>query len=98
MIIISQDKDIIINFDNIKYIEIEAFGTHQKGKKIYKLLAGAVEGYTTVLGKYSTEERAKEVLKQIYNVFSVEEINDTYEKADLLIKLIKIARYQMPEQ
>ena len=26
------------------------------------------------------------------------EINNTYEKADLLIKLIKVARYQMPEQ
>lgn len=68
MIIVSQDKCTIINFNNIQNIRIEPYGTHIKGKKIYKIykiFAGNFEGYATELGKYDTEERAKEVLQEI---------------------------------
>ena len=65
MIIVSQDKCTIVNFSNIQNIRIEPYGTHIKGKKIYKIFAGNFEGYTTELGTYDTEERAKEVLAEI---------------------------------
>lgn len=65
MIIVSQDKKQILNFNNIQNIRIEPYGTHEKGKKIYKIFAGNFEGYTTKLGTYDTEERAKEVLQEI---------------------------------
>lgn len=65
MIIVSQDKKQILNFNNIQNIRIEPYGTHEKGKKIYKIFAGNFEDYTTKLGTYDTEERAKEVLQEI---------------------------------
>lgn len=65
MIIVSQDKCTIVNFSNIQNIRIESYGTHIKGKKTYKIFAGNFEGYTTELGTYDTEERAKEVLQEI---------------------------------
>lgn len=65
MIIVSQGKCTIVNFSNIQNIRIEPYGTHIKGKKIYKIFAGNFEGYTTELGTYNTEERAKEVLQEI---------------------------------
>lgn len=65
MIIVSQDKCTIVNFNNIQNIRIEPYGTHIKGKKIYKIFAGNFEGYATELGTYDTEERAKEVLAEI---------------------------------
>lgn len=65
MIIVSKDKCTIVNFSNIQNIRIESYGTHIKGKKTYKIFAGNFEGYTTELGTYDTEERAKEVLQEI---------------------------------
>ena len=65
MIIVSKDKCTIVNFSNIQNIRIEPYGTHIKGKKIYKIFTGNFEGYTTELGKYETEERAREVLREI---------------------------------
>ena len=65
MIIISQDKTNILNFSNLQNVRIEPYGTHEKGKKIYKIFAGNFEGYATKLGTYKTEERAKEVLQEI---------------------------------
>ena len=60
MIIVSQDKCTIVNFNNIQNIRIEPYGTHIKSKKIYKIFAGNFEGYATELGTYDTEERAEE--------------------------------------
>lgn len=65
MIIVSQNKCTIVNFNNIQNIRIEPYGTHIKSKKIYKIFAGNFEGYATELGTYDTEERAKEVLAEI---------------------------------
>ena len=65
MIIVSQDKKTIVNFENIQNIKIEPYGTHIKGKKIYKIFSGNFEGYEAELGTYETEERAKEVLAEI---------------------------------
>lgn len=65
MIIVNQNKCTIVNFNNIQNIRIEPYGTHIKGKKIYKIFAGNFEGYATELGTYDTEERTKEVLAEI---------------------------------
>ena len=69
MIIVSRDKCTIVNFSNIQNIRIEPYGTHIKGKKIYKIFAGNFDGYTTELGTYDTEERAKEVLQEIIDMY-----------------------------
>lgn len=92
MIIVSQDKGTIVNFRNIQNIKIEPYGTHIKGKKIYKIFSGNFEGYEIELGTYETEERAKEVLQ---------EIGERYEGWQNLVygqpSGICSPRYEMPE-
>lgn len=77
MIIVSQDKDSIINFDNIEYIEIypNSYG------QFY--LEASLKSIDKEIGKYKTEERAKEVLKEIVETYNI-------------ISLAKI--YKMPEE
>lgn len=58
MIIVSQDKDLIINFDNVTVIGI----TQNNSKEIDSITVDKKEQY---LGTYETEERAKEVLQEI---------------------------------
>ena len=61
MIIVSQEKNRIINFDNILQIYI-TIDEDDKGCYIqYEDCNNSYEG----LGKYNTEERAKEVLQEI---------------------------------
>lgn len=65
MIIVSQDKNRIINFDNILQIYI-TIDEDDKGCYIqYEDCNNSYEG----LGKYNTEERAKEVLAEIINMY-----------------------------
>lgn len=83
MIIVSQDKIRILNFDNVQDVRIEPYGTHIKGKKIYKIFAGNFDGYTVELGTYEKEERVKEVLQEIIEIYKVS---------------IPIAAYEMPKE
>lgn len=63
MIIVNQDKDMIVNFDNVENIDIVADldGTGEIPFKIYFATSSSREE----LGKYKTEERAKEVLRDL---------------------------------
>lgn len=59
MIIVSQDKKSIHNFNNIISIQIE------KSNSTFKLIVYDAINDCTPLGEYATEERAKEVLEEI---------------------------------
>lgn len=61
MIIVSQDKTEIINFENLTEIYIN----RNDEEEYYYLRSESVCGLYEDLGKYSTEERAKEVLQEI---------------------------------
>lgn len=57
----------------------------------------------TILGEYETEERAKEVIKEIYNFLSPSSSHDgNYEEIDLFVKskiwesMLKV--YKMPKE
>ena len=67
MLIVSQDKEQIINLDNIIRIFIEE---PDEDDEIKKYCIGAdtnsAESMVWELGHYETEERAKEILRQIY--------------------------------
>ena len=56
MIILNQKKDIIINFSNVVSIYVQ--------EKNVQVLMTFIED-ALILGKYATEERAKEVLNEI---------------------------------
>ena len=64
MIIVSQDKDKIVNFDNIAHIFIS-----KDSEKHYLIEYGKMNGSSELLGIYVTEERAKEVLQEIINKY-----------------------------
>ena len=65
MIIVSQDKTKIVNFENIDAIEIGNPLEYVDG--MFKVFASTTSDNEYTLGRYSTEERAKEVLQEIIN-------------------------------
>lgn len=66
MIIVSQNKDEIVNFDNIINIMI----TNCDGDFVISAVAlVGVDDVYRELGYYKTEEKAKEVLQEIVNKY-----------------------------
>ena len=63
MIIVSQDKELILNFKNIDVIGIGNPLENDDG--MFKVLASTISDNEYTIGKYSTEKRAKEVLQEI---------------------------------
>ena len=72
MIIVSQDKDKILNFNNITQIYI---GYAENNKKRSIRCETLTDTYVT-LGIYETEERAREVLGEI--IYFYEKNNEDY--------------------
>lgn len=100
MLIVSQDKDNIVNFSNIVSIGIEDFDLNENN--YYQRITAETLGTAVVLGDYKTEERAKEVLEEITSAYTIMEIFktpiiDTYQT----IPGEEIARnicYEMPKE
>ena len=67
MIIVSQDKELILNFENIEAIGIGNPLEDDDG--MFKVLASTASDNEYTLGKYKTEERAKEVLQEITKAY-----------------------------
>ena len=90
MIIVSQ-KNKLINFDNVEEIKIEDLSLENYQRNCFGVLGYTVSNKKKELGIYETEERAKEVLKEILeaykncNYYSLSQmgkgfvINDYYE-------------------
>ena len=64
MIIVSQDKEKLVNFDNVTELYIV------KLERDFYIRIETNNGACKYLGKYETLERAKEVLTFIYKVYS----------------------------
>lgn len=80
MLIISQDKESITNLDNLKDIWISAQEdrrVYDKNIKIYLDKSSedknsayfVIYGDETLLGKYKTKQRAKEILKELTEMY-----------------------------
>lgn len=67
MIIISQDKTMILNFEYIETIEIENPLENNDGK--FKILCDTTSDNQYTIAEYKTEERAKEVLQRIVETY-----------------------------
>lgn len=89
MVIISQEKDGILNFDNIEAIRLMASIDEDERKLI---AIDMLNGERYLVAKYETEERAKEVIKEI--IKSYQDTNYEYENCWCLRNII----YQMPEE
>lgn len=93
MIILSQDKDNIVNFDNVVTIGINDFDV----KSTWQRITAETIGTSTVLGDYKTEERAKEVLQEIINKYK--EVKATYNSYSQENKIMNIPKvYEMPKE
>lgn len=103
MIIVSQNKRAIVNFNNIDQIIILGYPTHDCEIVYYG--ASDRDGLShSILGKYSFE-RAKEVLSEIATAQSNFEYfkNATKEGKDYIINLLKYKYekfdiYEMPKE
>lgn len=92
MIIVSQDKSVIVNFNNVDSIEIGNMADNQAKGVIYARLKN---DYFYKLGLYATEERAKEVLKEIadrYEILELARYSSRYE----LVYGVHTYSYEMP--
>ena len=69
MLIVSQNKAVLINFDNI-------LGIQEEEKDVGVKFVG---GDGLILGSYKTKKRAKEVLQEIVDVYKMYEDYGVYE-------------------
>lgn len=100
MIIVSQDKNIVVNFDNVANINIEKCYNESTREDdfTFDILVFIVSSGFVRIGKYKTKERAKEVLQEIIKCFSFTELKDTPERLKLIMEITKLGRYQMPKE
>ena len=68
MIIVSQDKEEIVNFDKVESIWIDS---DEEGRFTIEATADT----NSTLGYYKTKERAKEVLQEIIEIYREEIIH-----------------------
>lgn len=68
MVIISQDKTMILNFENIETIEIGNPLENNDGK--FKILCDTTSDNQYTIAEYEKEKRAKGVLKEIVEKYS----------------------------
>ena len=105
MLILSQDRRAIINLDKLKTIELDEFQNY-RSIKIFRETAEVETGVCELyIGKYATEERAKEVLQEIFKVYRLNkmfECSDKIEQAQILQAILKENMqpftYEMPEK
>ncbi len=67
MIIVEQEKTYLINFDNTTQITLAT----DKEEKEFAVMAETTKSKEIILGIYKTEERAKEVLQEIIQIYRV---------------------------
>lgn len=95
MIIVSQDKKRIVNFDNLTQIYI----THcEEDNAGYFIRFETVDSLYEDLGECATEERAKEVLQEIIERYDVLKKNTTYAQGDGGFTFNEHYYYEMPEK
>lgn len=95
MIIVSQDKKTLVNFNNIAHLFIPEEGSFSNGK--YKICYGNLAGSRSDLGEYKTEERTKEVLQEIINKYlEYGSIQDGLNNVKNVIVLPRV--YEMPKE
>lgn len=92
MIIVSQDKDKIINHDNVQLLWINKNILNETIETFY------IYADHDFLGEYKTEERAKEVLKEIWKFYEISKRYECSSNNGITIFLEPKFAYQMPER
>lgn len=90
MIILSQDKEKIVNFDNLTQVYI----TQDEEEIACFIRFETVDSLYDDLGEYKTEERAKEVLQEIVSKYKTTLYNS--KTNETVVNVPKV--YEMPEK
>lgn len=88
MIIINQDKNNVINYDNVKSLWIEDNVLGETNTTFY------INADEDFLGEYKTEERAKEVLQEIISKYKTTLYNS--KTNETVVNIPKA--YEMPKE
>lgn len=95
MIIVSQDKDVIINFENVLIININQTKKTQIGGWFS---CNEENNNNVLLGEYATEERAKEVLNEIIKAFVTEKKLSSQDNMFGFTVMPSNTYYEMPKK
>ena len=71
MIIVSQDKTTILNFDNLVMVRIEGIYTDNIEKADHYVIEAISEHQAIPIAKYKTKTRSTEVLHSMLNAISI---------------------------
>lgn len=89
MLIVSQDREEILNFENIENIQISA----EEGRYTIEATADT----NTTLGFYNTKEKAKEIIAQIVELY--EKCQIVVDERNRLVNYVQRPKvYRMPEE
>lgn len=66
MIIVEQNETYLVNFDNVEHITI----AENEEKTEYAIISVTKSKTEIILGVYETEEKAKQILKEIISFYS----------------------------
>ena len=96
MLIVSQDKDGIINFENITAISLIV---NLEDNKRNMIAIDTVDAERYTVAKYVTEERAKEVLQEIVKTYVLtEQYKVEDERTRIKLMMEGILLYEMPKE
>lgn len=95
MLIVSQDKDGIINFENVVAIRLM---TNLEDNKRNMIAIDTINGERYSVSKYDTEERAKEVLQEIVKEYENAKAIFDCETGKLKNFINRPKIYKMPEK
>lgn len=96
MLIVSQDKDGIINFENITAIRL-IVNLEDNKRNMIAIDTVNAERYT--VAKYVTEKRAKEVLQEIVKTYVLtEQYKVEAERTRIKLMMEGILLYEMPKE
>ncbi len=103
MLIISQDRKNIVNLENIVEIHVGVLIIGEKNKSFDISYDGnSGNSLFNILGNYATEERAKEVLQEIYTSYANMEMLKLYNiqigQVITSEDMFKAICYQMPKE
>ena len=94
MLIVNQDRDKIVNFGNLTQVYI----TQDEEKIACFIRFETVDSLYDDLGEYKTEERAKEILKEIWEFYEMSKRYECSSNISMTIFLEPKFAYQMPER
>lgn len=102
MIIVSQDKMEIFNFDEIFRLYVDNWSNEEFVTEpncfCIKAEKSSDNMICAFLGEYKTEERAKEVLKEIWKFYEISKRYECSSNNGITLFLEPTFAYQMPEE